>query len=435
MSDRGLAIAGGGVLIAAVAALFLLDVPGRRLDASPIGFDSLAPWLSAGGVPAARARAGRTFEPQAVALRVIPLWDAAPDAQMLNGPEDDPKTEDPAAWAHARSLREMNAADLRRRIAETPALIVAQKWTGAMVLPGVAAPGTLLDPEGGSDRWARRLGFGGLRIRQDLSGWTLEEKDGRRIALFLPRSFLRSAIPGQCVEEFGIAEGALLLRCEGRGGPVRLLSDPDLLNNAGLQAADNALIARDLLRGAAEGRDGVVLVDPLSEDVVQAPEEDAPPPERTGDELARMFRPPLTAIWAGLIAVLALMFWRGSARFGAAAADDGGGAPGRSRAEALAAEARILRLSGHDGSIAADFVRGRLRALARERLGSEAAGPGFSRLFAHLARRDPKAGPAFRAAAERLMSDGPTMHPATLARALADYAALLKEVTDTDDSR
>jgi hypothetical protein len=132
---------------------------------------------------------------------------------------------------------------------------------------------------------------------------------------------------------------------------------------------------------------------------------------------------------------MGLAFWRGSVRFGPLRAE-GAALPEQSRVVALETNARLLRMAGHDGRMAADFVQNGLADLARQTFGpTHGSGPaGRERLFAHLARRDPDATGTLRAAAEALSQGAVTMAAGDLRRHLDTYCSLLEKLTHADDA-
>ena len=130
------------------------------------------------------------------------------------------------------------------------------------------------------------------------------------------------------------------------------------------------------------------------------------------------------------VAVLGLALWRGARRFGPAKADSAD-TPEQSKLAAIATNARLLRIAGHDARMAADLVQANLADLAQTTFGrAVGAGPqGIARLFAHLSRRDPAAADELQAVATRLTDTASPPSPAELHRQLDAFRRLLETLT------
>ena len=133
-----------------------------------------------------------------------------------------------------------------------------------------------------------------------------------------------------------------------------------------------------------------------------------------------------------MLAILCLCLWRGAVRFGPLLTQDRATAES-SKTAAISTKARLLRLSGHDGQMVADYVRADLAQMARQIFGAAAAQAGQARLFAHLARRDAASAQALQQTAEALMTRAPQMPHAELTRQLHTYRSLSETLTHGHD--
>jgi hypothetical protein len=98
----------------------------------------------------------------------------------------------------------------------------------------------------------------------------------------------------------------------------------------------------------------------------------------------------------------------------------------QSKTVSIDAKARLLRLSGNDGRMVAEFVRARLDALSEASLGT---GGSHDRLFTLLARRDAALASQFRNTCAQLMTHGTAMPKHELNQHLATFRDLLERLT------
>lgn len=408
----------------------------REIDASTIGVRTLAPWLRGQGVAVERSNPRLSPLVETIALRIIPLYDTDLDAEMR------PPTTQVEAY-FAPTLREIAREDLIYRLDWAPTLLILPKWVAGTVEGRIAHPVTRI-PVREIDRLLRQIGYPGLTVTPPAPGFVTAARPEGQVALLAPQLFPPDTLPATCKPRLALPEGVLVGRCDGpeSEGTVYLLSDPDLLNNHGLMLADNALVAAGLVQAiladnGSGGEGSFAYIDTAPEDLVDysGRAEERRDYTRGADEFERLFAPPLAGMWATLLIVLGFAFWRGSVRFGPVR-DAGEALPEQSKVVALETNARLLRMAGHDGRMAADFVQNGLADLARQTFGpTHGSGPaGRERLFAHLARRDPAFTGAFRAAAEALAQGAADMAPADLRRHLDLYCSLLEKLTHADDA-
>ena len=263
------------------------------------------------------------------------------------------------------------------------------------------------------------------------------------MALFHAQLFRGGSLPGFCRPLVTMGGGVLILDCGGKQGAKKktarsflLLSDPDLLNNHGLAVADNAGFAVQWFadRAAQDGK--AVYVDTSSE-LLTAYEEDQHERrdyERSSEDLSRFLAFPFSVLWAMLLIVTGILFWRGAVRFGPLETSRWEAGPAHTKTAAIAAQARLLRLSGNDGQMVADFVQGQLQELTVRIFGPDLGQNGRARFFAHLARRDAVLAGRFEQTANALISGGGVMQPSELHQHLNTYKSLLEKVENIHGS-
>lgn len=418
----------GGVL------LFGGNAQDRRLDASVIGFDALEPWLERQGLNVERSNPRIRPNIEELSLRILPLYDTDLDSAT-------PEPADARAAFYASDLRDLNREDVEGRLYEMATLVVLPKWVAGTAVSNVAHESALI-PEANLHRLTRQLRLGALKVRRHGPRFASADLANGKVALFHAQLFDAAALPDVCTPDLTLPEGVLIATCQipGSGLVTHVLSDPDLMNNHGLTLADNAEILTALLKSwigddknRPAGEEGPRLyLDLAGEDLVTwyDYEDEAQDYERDSTDFARFFQPPLTGLWAMLLIVLGVAFWRGALRFGPLAAHNDA-TPEQSKTAAIASNARLLRIAGHDGRMAAEFVQASLHDLASTTFGraTGAGAAGQTRLFAHLARRDAAATHSLQALVGRLTDPALAMPPAELRRSLETFRSLLEKLT------
>lgn len=394
----------------------------RGLDTSQIGLAGLAPALRAESLPVRLA--GKDQPPMAdeVDLRILPLYD-------LDLQDNRPETIGDTAQ------RTISFWDLQRKLYVGTPLLVLPKWRWAAVQKAIAAPQTMI-PLADYATLFDQLGLAGAKLQREAPGFqTREDGLGHSATLFAAQGFVMDSLPANCTAlRMAGPNAAALIRCDSAafGATVHVLADPDLLNNHGLTLGENAKAAAALVRLLRSRPQVPVYIDPLAADLVTYPTEEQGRVEyeRGPSELWRYFASPLGEIWGMLAILLALFLWRGARRFGPVAveADE---TIGRSRAAAVASRARLIRLTGMDGAMVADYIRSDLSRMAEAAFGR---GKGeMGRLFPLLARRNEDVARAFRALAQDLMNGAPRPQ-AQLLRDLDTYHQLQRTLTHGDDA-
>jgi hypothetical protein len=404
----------------------------RRLDKSLIGLIGLSAWLEESDVPVVRSKPRATPSVSDLSLRVFPLYDIDLEVKSI-------KPANARQLMRQRTQRDIDHEAYWEKLLQMPTVVLLPKWTTGFVETGIAHEKTLI-PMSGFSRLFEQLDFGDLELVRDGPRFVTEQvgwDDRYDVALFHAQTFAAGSLPEGCRSYLGFGQGVLVMACslEDADHPVFFVSDPDLMNNHGLANAENAAFAADFLAGLRPRDSRSIYMDtsPVILADYELADDERVDYERSGADLARYFEYPLSVLWAVMLFVLAVLFWRGAIRFGPLQRETGRSAD-QSRSVAIAAKARLLRLSNSDGQMVADFVRAQLMDLVTNMFGPDAGEAGQKRFFAHLSRRDATLGSTFQAACESLINRGPQMPHPELSKALETYRNLLERVNNANGS-
>ena len=385
-----------GLVLLVLGAVWLFSGQQQALRKSPTGFDGLAIWLRDQGHASRTFTGGWPLDPRGIGLLVVPVYDTQPDAE-----QEQPI--DKAGLIARQDETDIDLASLLDRARHAQTLLVLPKWRTGMRLTGLVHPALLNEADRLEALTSRLTGSGVgkiARIPRVGTSFDYRATDGRTLQaqLYAAQVF---AGPG-CEPLIGRPGRMILGRCETRyGHDVLILSDPDLLSNHGLMLGDNALIAADLLPALAaeeaaqrpptdspEADAQDIVIDYASANWVQ-PQPTRRVHERSWEDLARFFGPPFSVLWLGAGALLALVLWRAGRRFGPVRGEVTGLTA--SKRQAIAARARLMRMTGQDGAMLGDYVSARLAAVAATLLGPQHTGTATreTALLRHAARRDP----------------------------------------------
>jgi len=296
-----------------------------------------------------------------------------------------------------KNVPRMDQERFIEKVFEMPSLVVLPKWDAQNLKNGIANRFSLLslwvlnenmseviedlrlDRDGSDD-------FTTEQVSLDISTGPTHRYE---INLYQMQFFDPTTIPDFCQSVLSARQGVLLLFCD-VNEKIYFLSDPDLLNNHGLALGDHAALAVDMvtaLRGVGEKRP--VYFD-NNDDLLKTDEkeEEGREYERDSDDLIRMFDYPLSVIWGMMCLVVLVSLWRGFYRFGPLKRDMDFHVE-ISKTSAVAATARLLRLSRNDRRMVAQFVHGLLLKTAAQHFGRDNAHEaGVKRLLKNLERRD-----------------------------------------------
>lgn len=430
----------GLTAIALIAGLVLLMRNSRdgALDTGPLGISTLAPWLEASEIPARASHPRKHPEREKFALRVVPLYDTDLEAypweyglsdtdESWNSYTSNPKVSNDLK---AVTLRDISLDVVEMKLDLIPTVILLPKWRGAMDLLGIAHESALI-PLSEINQVTEQLSLEGLRVVRPDPAFTETRTEVGTVTLFHAQVF--GDLPRSCREVMTLNDAPMVIYCKRKELPgVFVASDPDLMNNHGLLIGENGDSARALLEKLRGDAEGEIYVDMSSRLLTISERSDERHDyERQGDDFERFFRYPFPVFWLGGLAVLALLIWRGSRRFGARRDESDDGlvlSRDKARSTATDARARLLRLSGSDTAIVADYVEARLRDAARARLGAEAGTP--DRLIATLSKRDPDQAKALADTSAQLTNRMTPLAPSARARLLDRFHILLKEIGD-----
>ena len=399
------------LVLIGLAVLLVVNPRGedQQFDRSPLGVRGLELWLKAKGVDIIRSNPRFAPDVSDISIRILPVpesrSDGRPEAQL-------------SPWL------------IVKKIGESPTLLVLPKWKDSTILEGVAGEAqlvTIADIQNLLD--AIHLGDIAIRrggARFDEADLTVTQGKTNKIALYRAQVFDRSTLPGYCTELAGLAAGALLARCGDDDYHYWLLSDPDLINNHGLALAENSAFAVAMVQALRDEDTRPVYLD---SDVTWLRNQQIPDEgrnyERSASDLARLLAYPLSLIWAATLLLTAVAFWRGAYRFGPPLRRHTGTSD-VSKTAAIEAVARLLRLSGNDGRMVAQFAHDLLADKAVQIFGPSAGNAtGIARLFERLSRRDAEHAAALQSVSTSLMEQGSAMRRADLHRNLHIFKELL----------
>jgi hypothetical protein len=372
-------------LVAAVvlAGLFyLLSQRQQELRRSPVGFDGLQVWLASEGGSAQNFTGGWLLDPASIGLLVLPVFDTIPDRDL------EPAL-DKMQLLFQQDESDLDWQPLYEKIDTLPALIILPKWRSGMRLTGIAHPALLVEGTRLNDFLQELTGDSSMRLTRIPRVFTSLSYRSNAGADLSAKIYAAQLFDGSaCDPIIGRGAETLLASCPVAGSDrsVLILSDPDLLNNHGLRLGQNAEIARDVLLAAAG--EGSLVID-YSRDNWLGSTEEPIQRERTWSDLLRFFQPPFLALWLGGAITLALVLWRSFRRSGPVVrtkVTEGG------KLLAIRARARLMRLTGQDGALLADYAAARVAATA-----ARLVGPGHARqigeeqaFLRYLGRRRPE---------------------------------------------
>lgn len=412
----------GIVVILVVAALvYVSSQRQQELRRSPLGLDGLRTWLVAEEQSVQIFSGGWPLDRDEVGLNILPLYDT-----NLVARRQAPRTKEDLLMQQDEYDIELDA--VADKVAEVTVLAVLPKWRSGMRLTGKAHPILISDPRAIQGVLADIIDDRNPQVRyspQPFAEFAYDALDGRRLSAvtYASQTFASST----CTPLIGTQEAMILGQCDSRwDAPVLVLSDPDVLNNHGLRLGDNAFIISDVVE--AWGQDKQIIIDYSRRSWFVSPEERVTR-EREWSDLLRFFEPPFSLMWAGLVLSLLLVLWRAFLRFGPLR--DSVSKMGAGKALAIGARANLMRLSGQDGALVAEYGRARLSATAAAIFGPANARQYASpeAFLAYAKRRHPElSGPLATA-----LSDMAAMSPAASAgqamAAVTELERILEQIT------
>lgn len=416
-----------GVLLVLLAVAFIYVLSNRQqpLRSSPAGLDGLRAWLVAEDQSVQNFSGGWPLDEDEIGLLIIPLYDAGLDEER-----DRPQSSQELIMQ--QDEYDLAAAPILEKASRVSTLLVLPKWRSGMRLTGVAHPVLLVEAERVEATLRALLDQDAARIFRDpqaFATYSYTARDQASLDALLYSSQLFSA--PECTPIIGAADAMILGTCQ-RGGQhsgttVLVLSDPDLINNHGLRAGDNAFILRDFISEASGGEQ--IIID-YSLRSWFAGEGQREVRERTWSDLVRFFSPPFTLIWMGLLLALLLILWRAAVRFGPLRTSPG--ALGASNMMAIAARAKLMRLSNQDGALIQDYGKARLAVVASALFGAANARAYSSAeaFLAYTARRHPSLAGPLAQSLNTLQSLPAHANAAQAFAAVEQLESILEQITD-----
>lgn len=318
----------------------------------------------------------RAPDPAKTGLRILPLYD--PNVFSQQAPSSSNKDD------LTETLREIESAIVRNKIANIKTLIVLPKWRfGAQRLSRLH-PDFLIDPTSHRLPFATSTALGIPEIRHGKVGFErleprlsqdepeLKLSLDHDLALYSPQTLSAETIGRKaCTPKITMNGGTLLAHCRWypSARPYWLLTDPDVLNNHGAANGDNFRFAYDLINALSEAGD--IVVDGT---VAELPRQTArrDDHQRSFADLMRFFQYPFSYVWVALLCLCALTLWHAGRRYGAVLGDDDGNTRLANKETIVDANVAIVRaVRGNEERLANRHVQQRLQVLANDILGVE----------------------------------------------------------------
>lgn len=416
----------GGFAALIIIVLLLISGSGTNspLDRSAIGTSGLVAWLKANDQQVVEAHRRVAMSEEDVDLRILPLFDT--DLYEIELP----------AISRAAQLRQTTQRDIEYYIIEqkmdfAPTLLMLPKWRTGVVMLGVADE-SLLIPMADMDELSEQILFSSpALVRPDvklLESRTIET--GAAVTLYRPQLFRNETAGGLCRPVLSIPEGVLVMACGEDGWARMYLSDPDLMNNHGLTLGANSAVALDVIARTRLGTEGALYHD-TSDDILltwRDADREVEERPRTTEDVSRYFEYPFTLIWLATALVLLVAGWRGLVRFGPPikAFTDGIGA---SKTASIAAKAYLLRLTGQDHALLAEYADNKLNDLSRDLYG-KGVGKDRRALFNRLTKIAPKSAGDLMDATNRMITTTSETPAAELSRIMQEFDLSYRSISD-----
>jgi hypothetical protein len=399
----------------------------RQLERSVMGFDGLVTWLDENDIDLEPSNPRLSPDTARFALQILPLADTD-----LSSDTDDPQTSEEAFYQTTQRDIAFDTYDWK--IYTLPTLVILPKWRSGFASVRVADD-SVITPQSDLRQLMLQIGLQKVKFISPRTLLTEEKLQGAglpaaAIVLYQARVFDRETLPDTCTEIAGIASGALAITCsiEDNYPPTTFLSDPDLMNNHGMSLGENSRFAPAILALLAAGDDRPIYLDRAPDfQLLTDQADEGIDYDRGSSELGRLFDYPFSVFWFLLAVSLGIAFWRGGVRFGPAVRPADRLDDQASKTAAIEAKARLLRVSGQDQRMVADFVRTRLRDHEIRVAGTRTDPGGDGRLRKLLAQRDPALADSFFAAAAALTGQQ-GLSPGDLMRQLPIFKDLEERV-------
>jgi len=394
------------------------------LDRSAIGTKGLVEWLKANDEQVIEAHRRVSLSESDVDLRILPLNDV--DLLRTSFPAD--SREEQLAQTTQRNIDQYVLID---KMDYVPTLLMMPKWRTGTIMLDVAHE-QLLIPFSNMETVMDQLGIGRQRIIRPeikLLETTLNETGGP-VTLYQPQLFQTKYVNGVCNPVLSIPEGVLVMTCTSEDGIAHsFLSDPDLMNNHGLALGNNSAVALEVIAMMRRGTEGAIYHD-TSDDILLSWQDtrEVEQRPRTTEDVSRYWEYPFTLIWLAIAFAFVIAAWRGLVRFGPAAKpfDDTIGA---SKTASIEAKAYLLRLTGQDHALLAEYADNKLNDLARDLYG-KGVGKDRTALFNRLNKIAPKSAGDLVAATNRMITTTSETSPSELSKIMQEFDLSYRSISD-----
>ncbi|MDG1457889.1 MAG: hypothetical protein P8Q92_08390 [Pseudoprimorskyibacter sp.] len=427
------------LVLVGIVAFGVLRSPPEGIFRSPIGLAGLFYWLDDQNIPVRSRLTNHIVRSDSVGLLVVPVHDTA-----LNAPRPVPQT--PMEQIQSETEYDLSRNLLIAKANRVPTMIILPKWRAGMRRLGIAHPDLLVGPKGPASVLSA-LGLTASISQNTKQFDTFDGPDNLSAQIYLPQTF--QASQDKCTPMIGTANAMVLARCtlntsqisdktehQRVQSSVLILSDPDLISNHGLHLGDNALIVSQILRAqlqqlAPEGKDippRSVWIDYGTRVGLVSGQNFGAERERTWTDIMQYFRLPFAAVWLGSAVCLGLFMWRSAWR--AAPIQKETSKTSLRRGASLMAQARLMRNSGRNGALVADYTRARLTVCATALFGPQRAHSGGDRavILDFTERNRPKFSNPLRTLLTEIDHLSDTIPAAHAARIIRDLDRLMKDI-------
>jgi hypothetical protein len=194
-------------------------------------------------------------------------------------------------------------------------------------------------PKDSSQEILRQVLPGAEIVRGDASLTQEVARFGGKIKLDNPQTFTADNVDALIINRDGILLGSV----QSSRGTLWILSDPDLLSNAGIDEADNGVVAVSII-DALLPTGGSIVIDETLHGYEQRP-----------NLMRTLLRPPFVTILLAAIVAALVLAWAGATRFGAPLAEADGLAAGK--LTLVKSAAKLLRFGTSAGNLLLSYRR------------------------------------------------------------------------------
>ena len=300
------------------------------------------------GVGSAPTADSNTYSRSALGHRAFIQLLKSLDMPMVTSQHDSgAKAQEALALLLEPNVHEANRQDARDMVESAEAvLLVLPKWQGEQDPedPNKISAVFLVDPEQVLDALVLLDQQATLSRPTTLRKLHPSYAISARPTLAAPQLLRSTNIEPLLANDDGILFGKLIDR------DIWILSDPDVLNNHGLDNGQNALVAMQLIEHARQGR--TIVIDETLHGFLRKP-----------DMWRALFEMPFVLVTIQVFLCVLLLVWSGTTRFGKPIRRTAAMAQGT--AFLIGNTARLMRLGGHSGLALSRYRRVTVQAVAK----------------------------------------------------------------------